>query len=159
MKKIIIAIIFALMSIYANAQLSYRDGTHTSTKFVHSDYSKGIKAHTETKTIACWFIEFKLGDYIFVGDSTKFIDETEPSVVGGMLNSNYDKNDYVWGFIKKNKEKIEKKFNVVIKEINPPFLTVYDAEDYKEMMAAVENINKMAREYEQKRQNSLNNIF
>ena len=117
-------------------------------------------AHYETSKVEGWFIEFKLGEYSFVGSSPKFsTDNNRPSVLGGPLECRYADEDKLWEFIRQNKAKIEKKFGVTIVSIAPPFLTVYDAKDYQRMMEAKEDFERMAEELKEKRINSLNDIL
>ena len=148
------------MGFVANAQLSYRDGSYTVRKFVENDFNRGIKAHYETNTVEGWFVEFKLGEYSFVGSIPKFsTDNNRPSILGGSLESMYKDEPKLWEFIKQNKAKIEKKFGVTIVSIAPPYLTVYDAEDYQRLMEAKESLAKMAEEAKQSRINSLNDVL
>ncbi len=148
------------MGFVANAQLSYRDGSYTVRKFVDNDFNRGVKAHYETNKVNGWFVEFKLGEYQFVGSIPKFSDETtRPSVLGGSLECRYADEDKLWEFIKQNKAKIEKKFGVTIVSIAPPYLAVYDAKDYQRMMEAKESLAKMAEEAKEKRINSLNDVL
>ena len=130
MKKFFIAIVFALMSISANAQLFYKDGSYESSKFIGNDFNKGITAHIETSIVSIWRIEFKLGEYVFFGDTPKKYGESRPDMCGGKMTAQYD-DDELWSFIAKNKAKIEKKFGVKIVEIKRPYITIYDAEDYQ----------------------------
>lgn len=160
MKKFIAIMVMLLIGLVANAQLSYRDGSYTVRKFVENDFNRGIKAHYETSEVNGWFVEFKLGEYSFVGSIPKFsTDNNRPSVLGGSLESMYKDEPKLWEFIRQNKAKIEKKFGVTIVSIAPPYLTVYDAEDYQRLMEAKENFEKMAEEAKQSRINSLDDIL
>lgn len=155
MKKFVIALIMALMSVAANAQLFCTDGSYESTKFIWSDLDKGIKAHTETSIVSIWRIEFKLGEYVFFGDTPKKYGESRPDMCGGKMTAQYD-DDELWAFIVKNKTRIEKKYGVKIVEIKRPYITIYDAEDYQRYIES-EKLAKQNKEAEKaNRLNSLN---
>ena len=145
------------MAIAANAQLTYRDGSYVSEKFVGNDYSKGISAHTERKTVSIWFIEFKLGDYLFVCDTPKAYGEQRPQMVGGKMKT-ADNDAELWAFINRNKEKIEKKFGVKIVKAQRPVLEIYDADDYNAMIAKKTAEKAAEQERKSERLNSLNKI-
>lgn len=129
MKKFIVILVMLFVSAFvANAQLSFKDYSYAVEKFVHSDANRGIKAHTEKSMSYNWYIEFRLGDYVFNEVVSRRWNEERPEVVGGRLKA-IDDDPELWAFINRNKTKIEKKFNVKIKSAGNGILEVYDATD------------------------------
>lgn len=154
MKKFIVIIVALFIGFVANAQLSFKDYSYTVEKFVHSDANRGIKAHTEKSMSYNWYIEFRLGDYVFNEVVSRRWNEERPEVVGGRLKA-IDDDPELWAFINRNKTKIEKKFNVKIKSAGNGILEVYDATDLEKIrekasLAQIEKNNRV---------NSLNSVL
>lgn len=154
MKKIIIILALLFSGIMANAQLSYKDYSYTVETFVHSDANRGIKAHTEKSMSYNWYIEFRLGDYVFNDIVSRRWNEERPEVVGGKLRA-LDNDPELWAFINRNKSKIEKKFNVKIKSAGNGILEVYSADEYEAYMAAKQAENNAKEEAKEKRLGSI----
>lgn len=138
MKKFIIAIVFALMSITSFGQIS--------------------------KVGGCY--EFKLGEYVLT-TSHLYWDDAYQEVVHTLFTSDLkytsEENYALRDFIKKNKETIEERFGIVIESVNCDnhliFVKLSRVKDLKAKNEREEYEKIVAERQKSERLNSLNNIF